>query len=259
MGRFLCQISLLVALASGTAATQPVAIQGDSARASVSEVSPSKRQVADHASIYLPITRFSIAQSLDEIAAASHVLVGFEAVADPGEPVDPPRHSRAWDVRGMRVSQALDMLTGADDRYGWREIDGVINVRPKATFDDPKHFLHRRVSQFTLRDAIPLQATFAVHRIFKPACRFAHPIYGDADERDAFIAQQPLFEQLLVTFEARNTTVLHILNGVIRAHGALHWNVSYPPYQFAYDTTYEHSNFAFTSVPQSGGWWRMCD
>jgi hypothetical protein len=84
-----------------------------------------------------------------------------------------------------------------------------------------------------------------------------HPLYGDADERDAFIAQQPLLEQLLVTFEARNTTVLYILNGVIRVHGALHWNVSYPRYQFAYDTAYEHSNFGFCSVPQSVGWWRM--
>jgi hypothetical protein len=257
VGRLLCVLALIVALT----ARAPVAQAGAEGverghAAAYPDIPPSKRRIVGQASIYLPMTRFAIAESLKDIAAGSNVLTGFEAAADPAEDADPPRHVRAWSVEGLRVSQALDMLTAVDDRYGWREVDGVINVRPKTAFDDANHFLHRRVNKFTLRDALPLEATFAVHRIFRPTCQITHPIYDEG--RDEFVAELPLLEQLLVTFEARNMTVLQILNGFIRAHGALHWNVSYPPYQFAYETTYEHSNFGFTSVPASGGWWRMC-
>jgi hypothetical protein len=217
---------------------------------------PSNRLIIGQTSIYLPITRYSMAESLKEIAAGSNLLVGFEAVADPHETGNPPPHFRAWSITGLLVSQALDMLTAADERYGWREVDGVINVRPKMAFDDPNHFLHHRVKEFKVRDALPIEVTFAVHRLFRSSCEITHPIYGE--DRDTFVSELPLLEQVLVTFEARNTTVLQILNGFIRMHGALHWNVSYPAYQATYEPKYERSNFGFSSVPVSGGWWRMC-
>jgi hypothetical protein len=213
--------------------------------------SPGDRYITSQASLYLPNTRWSLGDSLKEISEATNVLFGLEAVADPSEKPS-PRSSRRRSLRGLQVSQALNLLTQLDSRYGWREIDGVINVRPKDAFDDPQHFLHRFVAHFQLQDALPLEATFAVHRIFRPSCEIRHPVTNR--ERDEYVADQPLLQQRLLNLQIGNTTVLDILNDVVREHGGLHWNVSYPDGLKGY----ENSNFAFSNTPQSGGWWRMC-
>jgi len=214
--------------------------------------SPADRPITVSTYLYLPLTRWNVGDSLKEIAEATNVLFGFEAVADSSDQPQRQVKARRVPVRGLQVSEALDLLTRSDPRYAWREVDGVINVRPADAFDDPQHFLQRFVTHFQLRDALPLEATFAVHRIFRPSCEITHPVTNQA--RDAFVADQPLLQQRLLNIEIGNTTVLDILNAVIREHGALHWNVSYPTGVGGY----ENSNFAFTDTPQSGGWWRMC-
>jgi hypothetical protein len=198
----------------------------------------------------MPTTPANIGESLAAIAKATNTLFGFEAVPDTATPGE--GWSRRIPLRGLRVSQALDLLSQNDDRYAWRESDGVINVRPKTAFDDPLHFLHRFVARFELHDALPLEATFAVHRIFRPSCQIAHPVTNAG--RDEYIRTEPALMQRLLNYEAASTTVLDILNGVIRDHGGLHWNVSYPTGRAGY----ENSNFAFGDTPQVGGWWRMC-
>ena len=91
---------------------------------------PSRRRILSSASIYFPITRYTLADSLKEIAAATNVLFGSEAVDDPSEGDEETERVRRWSVRGLFVSQALDLLTQEDGRYGWREIDGRASDRP---------------------------------------------------------------------------------------------------------------------------------
>jgi len=53
------------------------------------------------------------------------------------------------DVRGVTLRQALDAVVAKDRRYSWREVDGVVVVRPVAAWRDPEHPLLRTVSDRT--------------------------------------------------------------------------------------------------------------
>jgi len=128
--------------------------------------SPATRDITVATALYLPTTRWNIGESLKEIAEATNVLFGFEAAADATEQ-PAQRSAKRLSVRGLQVSQALDLLTRVDARYAWRAVNGVINVRPKHAFDDPQHFLHRFVEHSEIRNALPLEATFGVHPHFQ--------------------------------------------------------------------------------------------
>jgi hypothetical protein len=51
------------------------------------------------------------------------------------------------DLRGVTLRQALDAVVAKDRRYSWREVDGVVVVRPVAAWRDPAHPLARTVSE----------------------------------------------------------------------------------------------------------------
>ena len=59
---------------------------------------------------------------------------------------------RPLDVRGVALRQALDAVVAADRRYEWRDVAGVVVVRPRAAWHDPEHPLRRRVTDTELRD-----------------------------------------------------------------------------------------------------------
>lgn len=218
---------------------------------------PQDRLVGADSQVRLPPTTRNIAESLASIARASGVLIGFETVTDVDRGYFPSQIG--WSPRGLLVSQALDQLTALDPRYDWREVNGVIHFRPRTAFTDPDHFLNRHVPAFELKDALPLHATFEVHRIFRPDCVIRHPIYSR--DRDEYLAEEPppLRKPLTVSF--KGGTVLDLMDAIIKAHGALHWAVHYdippdrPPDASA---RYEDAIFGFTAFPQVGGWWRMC-
>jgi hypothetical protein len=56
---------------------------------------------------------------------------------------------RPIDIRGVTLRQALDAAVGADRRYEWRYIDGVVVVRPASAWRDAEHPLSRMVSEGT--------------------------------------------------------------------------------------------------------------
>jgi hypothetical protein len=101
------------------------------------------------------------------IATRLGVPVGFEAVGALSDRVSMPfgtqsaRDARKIisvrslprPVRGLTLSQALDAAVASDRRYEWRNIDGVVVVRPKAAWRDGDHPLLRRVTASELDDA----------------------------------------------------------------------------------------------------------
>jgi hypothetical protein len=135
----------------------------------------------------------------------------------------------------------------------------VIHVRPQAAFNDPNHFLNEMAAPLELIDALPLHATFEVHRVFIPDCVINHPIY--TDQRDKILERElPAMRQPL-TLSFAGGRVIDLLDAIIKAHGSLYWNVTYQvPPERLHDATprYEFAIFAFTAYPQVGGWWRMC-
>jgi len=100
------------------------------------------------------------------IAARLGVPLGFEAADALDErvsmPFDPRTRlsrkivsvrPRPLDVRGVPLRQALDAAVAADRRYEWREVDGVVVVRPRAAWRDRDHPLLRAVTATQLSDA----------------------------------------------------------------------------------------------------------
>ncbi len=164
-----------------------------------------------------------------------------------------------WSLRGKKISEALDDLVAMHPGYEWRSVNGVIHVRPLSAFANFNHFLNQAIGPLELTDALPLHATFEVHRVFIPDCVLSHPIY--TDQRDAFLKTEDLAMRQPVTLSFKGGTVLELLDAVIKAHGSLYWNVTYDvPPERRHDATpsYEYAVFAFAPYPQVGGWWRMC-
>jgi len=100
------------------------------------------------------------------IAIRLGVPVGFEAVGALSERVSMPFNAQSRNgrriislrglprpVRGLTLAQALDAAVASDRRYEWRNIDGVVVVRPKAAWRDPDHPLLRRVTAPQVDDA----------------------------------------------------------------------------------------------------------
>ena len=101
------------------------------------------------------------------IAARLGVPLGFEAAGALDERVSMPFRTpssrdarrivsvrpRPLDVRGVPLRHALDAAVLADHRYEWREVDGVVVVRPRAAWRDRDHPLLRPVTAADLEAA----------------------------------------------------------------------------------------------------------
>jgi hypothetical protein len=220
-------------------------------------VRPEDRILGAGAEIRLPATSDALAETLASIARASGVLIGFETMLDVGPRTRGTRFGRS--LQGKKVGEALDDLMALHRGYQWRSVNGVIHVRPQQAFDDVNHFLNQAIGPLELTDALPLHATFEVHRIFVPDCVVNHPIY--TDQREAFLEKEDPAMRQPVTLSFSGGTVIDLLDAVITAHGSLYWNVTYDvPRERLHDATpsYQYAVFAFAPSPQVGGWWRMC-
>jgi hypothetical protein len=221
------------------------------------DIRPEDRILGAGAEMRLPANPDALAESLASIARASGVLIGFETVLNVGPRTRGTRFGRS--LQGKTVGEALDALIAVHRGYAWRSVNGVIHVRPQQAFDDFNHFLNQAVGPVELTDALPLHATFEVHRIFVPDCVVNHPIY--TEEREAFLEKEDPAMRQTVTLSFAGGTVLNLLDAVIKAHGSLYWSVTYdvPPERLRDATpSYEYAVFAFTPYPLVGGWWRMC-
>lgn len=97
--------------------------------------------------------RLGIPVGFEEVGALrERVSMPFNFQARPSRPIVSVR-PRPLDVRGVPLRQALDAVIAADRRYEWREVDGVVVVRPRAAWRDAGHPLLRRVTAIELDDA----------------------------------------------------------------------------------------------------------
>lgn len=218
------------------------------------------RPAGPGAKVRLPATAANIGESLAALAKSANLRIGFEAAIEDDE-LHEQRGSFERGLTGLTVAEALDQIVAGDDRYSWvwRERHGIVHVRPTAAIRDANHFLNRRVARFTLDAAIPLDATFAVHRIYRPDCEVRHVIHSA--RRAGFLAGLPPAHSKPVTLSLTNTTALDVMDAVISAHGELHWNLSYKVPAEAplpRPRLYDYAIFGFNDQPGIGGWWRMC-
>ena len=149
------------------------------------------------------------AMDVPELAAATGVPMGVELM-----PPTEPRVLTTGDgtnVTGMALRDALSALIALDPRYEWREIDGVVVVRPVSVWVDTAHPLLRdvgaaRFSNATLQDAAAFQQT-----LLEPGKRYV-PLSSNADVTVRRISvDQPA------------GTLLALANATVRAHGSACW------------------------------------
>ena len=115
---------------------------------------------------------------------------------------------------GLTPRQALDYVIGLTRQYRWREVDGVIVVRPAAAWAEGRgHLLNRRVPAFELSSVHLSAALDLILQTADPALSYPH--------RAADPNGRPI--DRLVTIAFPGGTVMDALNAAARAHGNTMW------------------------------------
>ena len=181
--------------------------------------SAAERVIVQDIKVALPPTPCTVTAMAFLIARVVEEPVGIERWPEPC-PVPPlsPEGILEWlPLTGLTAGAALDRLMELDSRYEWRESDGVIVVRPRIAWTDTNHFLHRTVSSFTVHNKHLGSTLEAVIDALGP---FPWP----AGER--FVSTTRLADRV-ISVNLGTTSIIEILNAVVRTHGAMSWIVSY--------------------------------
>jgi hypothetical protein len=109
-------------------------------------------------------------------------------------------------LTGLTLRAALDVLIALDSRYGWREIDGVIVIRPHESWGDANHPLFRLAPAIDVGDVTIDQPVAACLRVLT--------------RDDAYVSLGDSRHFALRTVEG---PVLDLMMAVARAHGQVSW------------------------------------
>jgi hypothetical protein len=142
--------------------------------------------------------------AIRDLAKATKVPMGVEFLGPGKRPLTGSIHAT-----GNTLRWVLDAIVAVDSRYEWRELQGVIVVRPATAWNDPEHLFSKSVPAVRLIDVSP-QA--AVERLAK---QLGHP--------------DPLAgipHGKLLSIDAPPSTVFDLANAILRAHGELTWELS---------------------------------
>ena len=144
------------------------------------------------------------ASSVLELAGVAGVPMGFESV--------PPAQGRVrcWSdgvtLSGLTLRDALDALVILDSRYEWREVYGVINVRPATASFDSQNNLFRLVSGMRFKDVSSAKAI----NTFITSLTGAPSYSSMSDTRR-------------ISIDVPRGIALDLLNELARTHGELSW------------------------------------
>jgi hypothetical protein len=161
---------------------------------------------------------------LSNLHQAAVVSMGIERLADgcwkQDDDVDRlwSRRSTPTQISNETVRQILNRITAADPAYEWREVSGVVVVRPHTSWDRPHPILTQPVASFEAQSSDFGPAFDAVNRAFRPRRGFWDEerwLLADNDDR-------PLFR---VSFPGGS--VLEALNAIARSRSDLIWTLDY--------------------------------
>jgi hypothetical protein len=143
--------------------------------------------------------------AIESLAAAAGVPMGIERIA----PLDVLPSGREVTITGLSLRAALDVLIGFDPRYAWQEMNGVIVVRPVSAWGNPSHPLFRAVGSLQLTNVKAKRAIDTVASLL-----------GVLESNTSFP------DSKAISLDLPPGTILDVLNGIARAHGALVWSFS---------------------------------
>lgn len=125
----------------------------------------------------------------------------------PGVTTGPPTTAR----------MVLDRLVSMAPDYAWRDMNGVVVVRPVAAWNSPDHFLGARVQSFDGTDANMAEAFAALSQPLAPR--------GFWPESAAWAAAPPGRASFSLSFPGGS--LLDALNAIVRPRGDLGWTIHY--------------------------------
>ena len=152
-----------------------------------------------------PIRAYGASPSLAvSLAESVGVPIGFEGL--------PATEGSSWlhegiSISGMTLRQALDVLVSLDPRYEWRDMDGVIVLRPVKAWLSSENPLFRLMPSIALTD-VPAVAAIAE---LAAALKAPHNSISGLPDTRTFSVDMP------------RGTLLDVLNAIVRAHGQLTW------------------------------------
>ena len=158
-------------------------------------------------------TRGVSPNSISQLAAAAGVPMGLETAPREQGRSAAPAHETVR-LTGQTLYAGLDALMALDPRYEWRDLDGVIVIRPIAAWYDIQNPLNAPVSGVKLEDV----------RCGRAALELAAKSLGRTDSRNY------LSDSKRCTIEMPQGTVFDVLNAAVRAHGELTWAVEWTPF-----------------------------
>jgi hypothetical protein len=173
---------------------------------------------------------------VSRLAAAVGVPMGVETSTRKLTTV--PSGFEGITVTGMPLGLALEAIASLDPRFNWREMDGVIVFRTGEAWGDPHDLLSRVVPGAKLDD---MRGSDAIGLVASTLGAPAHATNNFSDSRH-FSIDLP-----------HGSTVLDLLNAVVRSHGELSWELSELRASSSRPNGYRHAlSFSFFSGTGSG-------
>ena len=161
--------------------------------------------------------------AVEQWARQARWRVGFEATTrcHPGRKTLEAGDG-AVTFEGMSPIEALDGLLQLSPQFRWREIGGVVVIRPKLAWDDPNNALNRAVRQFSVSKVHPHFAVHAALEAALPSLLMPHT------ELVAVAMGKPLLlahaDGVAVEFDGG--TLLEALNAIVGSFEGM-WQVGY--------------------------------
>jgi hypothetical protein len=117
-------------------------------------------------------------------------------------------------LSGLTVRQALDGVMKLTPGYAWRDVAGVVVVRPTGAWDAVDDCLRGPAGSFTTQYQTPSEALAQVVRFLAPQ---------EVVKTGAAEVGKPF------SVTIQDGTVFDVLNAVVRAHGEMMWQLSTAP------------------------------
>ena len=142
------------------------------------------------------------------VAESARVPLMFEA--SPLDYRDPAIVAQRFDLEGLTVRDALDLLVAQDPRYQWEERDGVVVIRPSGLSRDRDDALNRQI-----------RGVRGTHlRLEDVLTRVTAAVAGPGSSPDV----PPGIDSGDFALDVPSGSVLDVLVAAARAHGGVMWS-----------------------------------
>ena len=152
----------------------------------------------------------------DQVAREARIAIGFENAPGcwfgPRSVVTDGGHV----LTARTAREAFDEVAGLTGTFSWREINGVVVIRPASAWEDADSFLRLRVDAFQLLNVSLDEALYRALDAATPRLRFP---------RANRLSSSPFDVPMSVDFSGGS--LLGALTTIVRAKGDAEWHVGY--------------------------------